>query len=58
MTSTARVAKHRAKGRRISAILQCPEAIKRLAELIAEHGSERAAIEYAIKRTPKKKPAG
>ena len=58
MTSTARVAKHRAKGRRISAILQCPEAIKRLADLIAAHGSERAAIEYAIKHAPKKGPPG
>lgn len=53
MTSTARVAKHRAKGRRLTSALQCPEAIKRLAELIAAHGSERAAIEYALKHSPR-----
>ena len=54
MTSTPRVAKHRAKGRRLSAVLLCPEAIKALALLIAAKGSERAAIEYALTQCAKK----
>jgi len=47
-TNAQRQARLRASGRQLRAVLRDPAAIARLAELIAEHGSERAAIEWAL----------
>jgi len=51
-TNAERQRRARASGRQLRAILRDPQAIARLAELIAEHGSERAAIEAVLRETP------
>lgn len=51
-TKADRQAALRARGRRLNAVLTNPQAIARLDELRAVHGSERAAIEAALTTQP------
>lgn len=58
-TPAARVAKSRraavaAGAERVEVILRDPVAIAALAQLRQQHGSNRAALEYALTRAPKR----
>jgi len=57
-TAPARVARYRARGKRVDVVIRNPAAISALLVLAQEHGSLRAAIEWAVlvAANPRKEP--